>query len=129
MLIVGLAGGIATGKSLIAQEIAKLPGVVVVDADKVAWETYKKSTEIYKKLIARFGEQILSADGEIDRKKLGALVFSDPHAREFVNATVHPAVQESLEKIAEAERARGTKLLVIEAALLLESPPRAARFL
>jgi dephospho-CoA kinase len=56
MLIVGLAGGIATGKSLIAHEIAKLPGVVVVDADKVAWETYKKSTEIYKKLIARFGE-------------------------------------------------------------------------
>jgi dephospho-CoA kinase len=122
MLIVGLAGGIATGKSLIAHEIAELPGVVAVDADKVAWETYKKSTEIYKKLIARFGEQILSADGEIDRKKLGALVFSDPHAREFVNATVHPAVQESLEKIAEAERARGTKLLVIEAALLLESP-------
>jgi dephospho-CoA kinase len=122
MLIVGLCGGIATGKSLIAQEIAKLPGVVIVDADKVAWETYKKNTEPYRKLVARFGQEILSADGEIDRKKLGALVFSDPHAREFVNATVHPAVQEALEKIAKAQRAQGTKLLVIEAALLLESP-------
>lgn len=122
MLIVGLAGGIATGKSLIAQEAAKLPGVAVIDADKIAWETYRKNTETYRKLVARFGEQILSEDGEIDRKKLGALVFSDPSAREFVNATVHPAVQEILEKLAEAHRAQGTKLLVIEAALLLESP-------
>lgn len=122
MLIVGLAGGIATGKSLIAQEAAKLPGVAVVDADKIAWETYQKNTETYRKLIARFGEQILSEDGEIDRKKLGALVFSDSEAREFVNATVHPAVQDALEKLAEAHRAQGTKLLVIEAALVLESP-------
>ncbi len=122
MLIVGLAGGIATGKSLIAQEAAKLPGVAVVDADKIAWETYKKNTETYRKLVARFGAKILSEDGEVDRKKLGALVFADPSAREFVNATVHPAVQEALEKIAQAHRAQGTKLLVIEAALVLESP-------
>lgn len=122
MLIVGVAGGIATGKSLIAQEAAKLPGVAVLDADKIAWETYKKNTETYRKLVARFGEQILSEDGEIDRKELGALVFSDPSAREFVNATVHPAVQEALHKIAETHRAQGTKLLVIEAALVLESP-------
>lgn len=122
MLIVGIAGGIAVGKSLVAQEAAKLPGVAVVDADKVAWETYRKSTETYQKLLARFGEKILSEDGEIDRKKLGALVFSDSEAREFVNATVHPAVQIALEKIAQSHRAQGTKLLVIEAALVLESP-------
>lgn len=122
MLIVCLAGGIATGKSLVAQEAAKLPGVVVIDADKIAWETYRKSTEPYRKLVAHFGEQILSEDDEVDRKKLGALVFADPRAREFVNATVHPAVQEALEKLAEAHRAQGTKLLVIEAALVLESP-------
>lgn len=122
MLIVGVAGGIATGKSLVAQEAAKLPGVVVVDADKIAWETYRKNTETYQKLVERFDEKILSEDGEIDRKKLGALVFSDPEAREFVNATVHPAVQIALEKIAQSHRAQGTKLLVIEAALVLESP-------
>ncbi|MCX8103225.1 MAG: dephospho-CoA kinase [Candidatus Bipolaricaulota bacterium] len=122
MLIVGLAGGIATGKSLIAQEAAKLPGVAVVDADKIAWETYRKNTETYRKLVKRFGETILAQDGEIDRKKLGALVFADSEAREFVNATVHPAVQAALEKIAETHRVQGTKLLVIEAALVLESP-------
>ncbi len=122
MLIVGVAGGIATGKSLVVQEAAKLPGVAVIDADKVAWETYRKNTETYRKLVAHFGERILSEDGEIDRKKLGALVFSDPQARKFVNATVHPAVQEALEKIAETHRAQGTRLLVIEAALVLESP-------
>lgn len=122
MLIVGLAGGIATGKSLIAQEAAKLPGVAVVDADRIAWETYRKNTETYRKLVAHFGEKILSEGGEIDRKKLGELVFSDPAARKFVNATVHPAVQEALRKLAEFHRAQGTKLLVIEAALVLESP-------
>jgi dephospho-CoA kinase len=122
MLIIGLAGGIATGKSLIAQEAAKLPGVAVIDADKVAWETYKKNTETYRKLVARFGDKILTEDGEIDRKKLGALVFSDPAARDFLNFVAHPAVHEALHRQAEDHRTRGTKLLVIEAALLLESP-------
>ncbi len=122
MLIVGLAGGIATGKSLIAQEAAKLPGVAVVDADRIAWETYKKNTETYRKLVAHFDNKILTEDGEIDRKKLGALVFGDPTAREFVNSVVHPAVHTALQKKAQAQRAHGTKLLIIEAALLLESP-------
>lgn len=122
MLIVGLAGGIATGKSLIAQEAAKLPGVAVVDADKIAWETYKKNTETYKKLVARFGEKILTADGEIDRKQLGALVFRDPQAREFLNAIVHPAVHNALQREVERHRAQSAKVLIIEAALLLESP-------
>lgn len=124
MLIVGLTGGIATGKSLIAQAAAKLPGVEVIDADRIAWQTYKKDTDVYKKLVERFGARILTEAGEIDRKELGTLVFNDPQEREFLNAVVHPAVHEALHKQAEAHRARGTKLLVIEAALLLESPSR-----
>ncbi len=122
MLIVGLTGGIATGKSLIAQEAAKLPGVAVMDADKIAWETYKKNTDVYRKLVEHFGASILTEAGEIDRKKLGALVFNDPQARDFLNSVVHPAVRQKLIEIVQEHQAKGTELLLIEAALLLESP-------
>ncbi|MCS6936274.1 MAG: dephospho-CoA kinase [Candidatus Bipolaricaulota bacterium] len=122
MLIVGLAGGIATGKSLVAQEAAKLSGVAVIDADKIAWETYTKGTDVYHQLVARFGQGILTPEGAIDRKKLGALIFNDPQARDYLNSVVHPAVHQKLVEIVQEHRARGTKLLLIEAALLLESP-------
>ncbi len=121
MLIVGLAGGIATGKSLVAREAATLPGVAVLDADKIAWETYLQGTSVYTQLVARFGETILSEGGEIDRKKLGAIVFQDEEARRFLNSVVHPAVGLRLYELAEQHRAQSTKMLVIETALLLES--------
>ena len=122
MLIVGLTGGIASGKSTIARALREEPGIAVVDADRIAWETYRRGTDVYEKLVERFGEGILNAQGEIDRKKLGALVFRDPKAREFLNGVVHPAVLQKLWEIAQRERDQGTQVLVVEAALLLESP-------
>jgi dephospho-CoA kinase len=128
MLIVGLAGGIATGKSLVAREAATLPSVAVLDADKVAWETYLKGTSVYTQLVTRFGEKILAEDGQIDRKKLGAIIFSDASARQFLNSIVHPAVGVRLYELAEEHRAQGIKILVIETALLLESEYAIRRF-
>ncbi len=128
MLIVGLTGGIASGKSTIARALREEPGLAVVDADRIAWETYRPGTEVYKKLVERFGEGIVNDQGEIDRKKLGAIVFRDPEARRFLNDIVHPAVLSKLREIAERERARGTRVLVVEAALLLESPHVDRRF-
>lgn len=122
MLIVGLTGGIASGKSTIARALREEPGLAVVDADRIAWETYRPGTEVYKKLVERFGDGIVNAQGEIDRKKLGAIVFRDPEARRSLNDIVHPAVLSKLREIAQRERARGTQVLVVEAALLLESP-------
>lgn len=122
MRIVGLTGGIASGKSTVAQALAEEPGIAVVDADRIAWETYRRGTEAYRKLVERFGSNILGSDGEIDRRKLGRIVFEDPQARRFVNDVVHPAVLQRLKEIARRERDRGTRLLVVEAALLLESP-------
>jgi len=122
MLIVGLTGGIASGKSTIARALREEPGIAVVDADRVAWETYRRGTDVHEKLVERFGRKILNAQGEIDRRKLGAIVFRDPEARTFLNGVVHPAVLSKLREIAERERARGTQVLVVEAALLLESP-------
>ncbi len=122
MLIVGLTGGIASGKSTIARALREEPGIAVVDADRIAWETYRPGTEVYKKLVERFGEGIVNDHGEIDRRKLGAIVFRDPEARRSLNDIVHPAVLSKLREIAQRERARGTQVLVVEAALLLESP-------
>ncbi len=122
MLIVGLTGGIASGKSTIARALREEPGIAVVDADRIAWETYRPGTDVYEKLVKRFGEGIVNDQGEIDRKRLGAIVFRDPEARRSLNDIVHPAVLSKLREIARRERARGTRVLVVEAALLLESP-------
>ena len=121
MLIVGLTGGIASGKSVITKALQKEPGIVVVDADKVAWEAYKPGNKVYKKLVEHFGREILKKNGEIDRKKLGQIVFSDARERKFLNAVVHPAVSKKLRELAEKYEAGGFELMIVEAALLLES--------
>lgn len=122
MLIVGLTGGIASGKSTIAEALEREPGIAVIRADQIAWETYRPGTDVYHKLVERFGTQIVSDDGTIDRKALGAILFRDPQARELVNGLVHPAVIARLVELAEERRRRGRNILVVEAALLLESP-------
>lgn len=122
MLIVGLTGGIASGKSTIAQALEREPGIAVIRADQIAWETYRPGTEVYHKLIERLGTRIVSGDGTIDRKVLGEILFRDSEARAFVNGLVHPAVIARLAELAEAHRRRATDLFVVEAALLLESP-------
>lgn len=123
MLIVGLTGGIASGKRVIARAWAQEPGVVVIDADQVVHELYRSSPEIRRALVEAFGKQILGADGEIDRRALGQIVFRDAQARQQLNATVHPAVRHRLQELAEEARAKGTRLFIVEAALLLETDP------
>lgn len=121
MLIVGLTGGIATGKSAIAQEIAQIEGVKAVEVDQLAWETYRPGTQVYQKLVAHFGQNILKSNRTISRRKLGEIVFNDKKELEFLDKTVHPVVTEKLYKLIEREKKRGTKVLVVVAALLLEA--------
>lgn len=121
-LVIGLAGGIGSGKSLVAQALAEEPGIARIDVDKLAWEFYRPGSPIYAKLIEHFGQEIVGPDGEIDRKRLGEIVFSDPRELQFLDELVHPALTERLrELIAEHER-RGTEVVLVEAALLLEAP-------
>ncbi|KAE9449221.1 hypothetical protein C3L33_18910, partial [Rhododendron williamsianum] len=84
MRIVGLTGGIASGKSTVSN-LFKLHGVPVVDADLVARDALKKGTGGWKKVVAAFGEDILLDNGEVDRAKLGHIVFSDPDKRQLLN--------------------------------------------
>lgn len=122
MKVIGLAGPAGSGKTTVAQELSKQEGIVAIDLDKVAWETYRVRTSTYWRLVWRFGREILDAQGTIDRTRLGAVVFSDARALSDLNAIVHPAVIEQLRKIIEEEKKKGTRVLLVEGALLASSP-------
>jgi dephospho-CoA kinase len=94
MLIVGLTGGIGAGKSTVANMFAQL-GALVVDADQLSREAIEPGTSGFDEVVATFGDGILS-EGEIDRKKLGEIVFKDSGERKKLEAIVHPRVQEAL---------------------------------
>lgn len=121
MVIIGLTGGIASGKSTIARALKEEPGIAVIEADRIAWETYQPGTEVYHRLIEHFGRRIVRPDGTIDRHALGRLIFRDEAERRFVNRIVHPAVMARLKEAARSCESQGIEMLIIEAALLLES--------
>ncbi|CAB4887958.1 unannotated protein [freshwater metagenome] len=94
MLIVGLTGGIGAGKSTVANMFAQL-GALVVDADQLARQAIEPGTSGFEEVVATFGDKVLT-DGEIDRGKLGKIVFKDSAQRKLLEAIVHPRVQEAL---------------------------------
>lgn len=115
--IIGLTGNIATGKSTVARMLRDL-GATVIDADRVAHEVMRAGTPIHQAVVEAFGPQVLRPDGEIDRARLGAMVFSDPQALARLEAIVHPAV---LEEVARRIAAAPTPIVVVEAIKLIES--------
>jgi dephospho-CoA kinase len=118
--IVGLTGGIGSGKSTVARFFAEL-GVPVVDADRVAREVVAPGTEGLAAIVEAFGADVLAADGELDRKALGAIVFADPDARRRLEAITHPRIfTRSRERFAELAAA-GHPYAIYEAALLVEN--------
>jgi len=92
MLKIAITGGIAAGKSLVGEGMARR-GIAVCDADTLAHEVMRPGTPVALALTAAFGRGIVAADGSIDRRALGRLVFRDERARQTLNATVHPAVR------------------------------------
>jgi dephospho-CoA kinase len=122
--VVGLTGGIGTGKSTVARMLAAL-GAVVIDADAIVHELQAPGTRLLARIAEAFGPEILRPDGALDRERLGKLVFADPAARTRLNALVHPAVGAEMMRRLEAAKAAGAKLVVLDIPLLLEG--RAAR--
>lgn len=120
MKLIGLTGGIASGKST-AGRLLKNAGVAVIDADVVAREAVDVGSPGLAAVVAEFGSGVLLPDGSLDRKTLGALVFANDELRRKLNAIVHPAVaQLAFEKL-EALRAAGTAVAVYEVPLLFEN--------
>ena len=120
MLVVGLTGGIGTGKSEVARMLNEL-GAVVINADQVGHEVYTPNSEIWRHVVDAFGKGILQPDGEIDRNKLGAIVFSDPQQRARLNSITHLGIARTVNGRIEGLRAEGVPVVVVEAALLLEA--------
>lgn len=120
MKIIGLTGGIGSGKSTAALFLTDL-GAEVIDLDKVGHDVLERRNKAYQRLLEEFGEGILDAKGEIDRTKLGRIVFSDPKALQRLNNIVHPEIDKIVEKNIEESRRKQVKVLVFEAAALLEA--------
>lgn len=120
MKLIGLTGGIASGKSAVARML-RAADVPVIDADLLAKEAVAPGTTTLAAVVARFGGGVLAPDGSLDRKALGALVFSDAAARADLNAIVHPAVAALAAERLDALRAQGAPLAVYEVPLLFES--------
>jgi dephospho-CoA kinase len=119
-LVLGVTGGIASGKSSVTAIFAEL-GAVVVSADQLAREAVAPGSPALSQLVAVFGPGILTADGELDREVLGRLVFADPTAREQLNAITHPAIARLAETRLHTLRESGAPLVIYEAPLLFEA--------
>lgn len=96
--VIGLMGNIGSGKSTVLRMLEKL-GAKAIDADALVREVMRKDTPVWQSIVHSFGEDILSPRGEIDRKKLGSLVFHDPDALDRLEKIVHPAVDERIKEI------------------------------
>ena len=121
MLRVGLTGSIAVGKSFVLEIFREL-GCHVLDADKTAREVVEPETKGLAEIVENFGDEILSADGSLDRNKLGRIVFADEGKRQLLNSIVHPLVIEAQnEWIERCERDDPDGIAIVDAALMIES--------
>ncbi len=120
MKVIGLTGGIGSGKSTAAHILAEF-GAKVIDADKVAHEVFNPGTEGLQKVVETFGEGVLNSLGEIDRKKLGEIVFNNPTALSTLNEIIHPRAYELTRSRLEEFRKQGVEVVVLEVILLVEA--------
>lgn len=119
MMVIGLTGGIASGKSTISEMLREL-GAAVIDADLVSRDVVSQGSNAYNRIIESFGEDILLSDGEINRKKLGNIVFSDEEKLKLLNEITHPEIIENVNATIEALRKQQKKVVVVDAAILIE---------
>jgi dephospho-CoA kinase len=120
-MIIGLTGGIGAGKSVVGAILTDL-GAHVIDTDKVGHRVYEPGSDGWRRLVETFGREIVAADGTIDRKRLGAIVFADAAKRQQLNAIVHPLIfGEIMREISDRRAAGFDGPIVLEAPILLEA--------
>ena len=117
MIVIGLTGGIGTGKSEVARILEEI-GAYIIDADRLGHSAYLPHSEIWEEVVKEFGDGVLLPDEEIDRKKLGSIVFNDPVQLAKLNEIMHPRMGQMVANMIEGLDA---EVVVVEAALLLEA--------
>jgi len=120
MKIIGITGGVGSGKSRVLSYIEETFPCVICQADHVAWELQKPGKSGYIQIIDHFGTTVLNEDGTLNRSALGQIVFSDEKELLALNAIMHPAVKNRIQELILLEEQNGTALFVLEAALLVE---------
>ena len=120
MRVIGLTGAIGAGKSEAARVLAEL-GAAVVDADAEGRRSYAKGTIGWRRLVELFSSRILDEEDEIDRSRLGALVFANPQALAWLNAAIHPLIRDRVTQALAEHRQQGTAVAVVDAALLYQA--------
>jgi dephospho-CoA kinase len=120
MIVIGLTGNLGTGKTEVATTLADL-GARVINADELGHDLLQHHTQAYTKILDAFGKSIVKRDREIDRKKLGQLVFKDSEALNKLNQIMHPRIYEMVIQKIEEYRKADTNVVVLEAALLIEA--------
>lgn len=125
--VIGLTGGVASGKSTVAAMLQAL-GAVVLDADAIVRELQQPGTPVFRAIVEAFGPGVVRADGTLDRAALGRRVFADPEARRRLNAIVHPAVRERLHEEVDRLQRRlpPDAVIVLDIPLLLDTASRQA---
>lgn len=116
-LAIGLTGGIASGKSTVSRILRQL-GAHIIDADAIARSQMRRGTPVWRAVVEAFGDQILKPDGEVDRKRLGEMVFRDPAKRRLLEEITHPPVIEEIER---RIRALPEGIVVVDVPLLVEA--------
>ncbi|MDA3129834.1 dephospho-CoA kinase [Aliibacillus thermotolerans] len=119
-MIIGLTGGIASGKSFIANELEK-KGFPVIDADKVAREVVEPGEDAFHQIVETFGKEVVGEDGTLLRKKLGKMIFADEEKRQALNNIVHPAIRKRMIHKKEQLEKEGAEVIVLDIPLLVEN--------
>ncbi|MEW6243289.1 MAG: dephospho-CoA kinase [Bacillota bacterium] len=120
MIVIGLTGGIASGKSTVSKMLASL-GAYVIDADELAKDAIAPGTAGFAELVRAFGDHILTPHGDVDRKRLASIAFADPDKLSLLNRIVHPRVVAMVSELIRAARERGEKVVVVDVPLLIEA--------
>jgi dephospho-CoA kinase len=119
-MVIGLTGGIGAGKDE-AAKVFKKTGAKIIDADKIGHSLLKKNTPVYRKTLKAFGPEVLNKSKEIDRRKLGSIVFKNRKKLAVLNRIIHPAMKEEFKKEITGYGKKGVKFIVLNAAILSEA--------
>ncbi|MFC5558331.1 dephospho-CoA kinase [Ureibacillus thermophilus] len=119
-MIIGLTGSIASGKSTVSNMLKEY-GFPIVDADLVARQVVEPGSETLQKIAEVFGKEILTENGELDRKKLGAIIFNNEEKRQLLNSIIHPAIRKEMLRQRDEHLANGEKTVIMDIPLLFES--------